>query len=77
MALEFHQLDRRYQDLRLRRPERERRLLASLAEHAQQEPIVVVKAEDSYVVIDGFKRLRWLELLVLRVGHCPEGRRVS
>lgn len=63
MELEFHQLDRRYEDLRLRRPERESRLRASLAEHGQQVPIVVVKAQDSYVVIDGFKRLRCLELL--------------
>jgi len=63
MELEFHQLDRRYEDLRLRRPERESRLLASVAKHGQQDPIVVVKEEDSYVVIDGFKRLRCLELL--------------
>jgi hypothetical protein len=55
MELEFHQLDRRYEDLRLRRPEREGRLLASLA--------VVVAQEDSYLVIDGFKRLRCLERL--------------
>jgi ParB/RepB/Spo0J family partition protein len=63
MELEFHQLDRRYEDLRLRRPERERSLLASLAEQGQQMPIVVVKEEGSYLVIDGFKRLRCLERL--------------
>jgi len=32
MDLEFHQLDLRYEGLRVRRPERERRLLSSLAE---------------------------------------------
>lgn len=63
MDLEFHQLDRRYEDLRLRRPERERSLLASLAEQGQQVPIVVVSQDGSYLVIDGFKRLRCLERL--------------
>lgn len=63
MDLEFHQLDRRYEDLRSRRPERERRLLASLAEQGQQVPIVVVAREGSYLVIDGFKRLRCLQRL--------------
>ena len=63
MDLEFHQLDRRYEDLRLRRPERERSLLASLAELGQQVPIVVVSQDGSYVVIDGFKRLRCLQRL--------------
>jgi len=63
MDLEFHQLDRRYEDLRLRRPERERSLLASLAEEGQQVPIVVLSHDDSYLVIDGFKRLRCLQRL--------------
>ena len=63
MDLEFHQLDRRYEDLRQRRPEPERRLLASLAEQGQQMPMVVVKAQGSYLVIDGFKRLRCLQRL--------------
>ncbi len=61
MDLEFHQLDMRYEHLRLRRPERERRLLASLAEKGQQVPIVVVALfEDPgrYQVIDGHKRVR-------------------
>lgn len=63
MDLEFHQLDRRYEDLRLLRPQRERSLLASLAEHGQQVPIVVVSQDSSYLVIDGFKRLRCLQRL--------------
>jgi ParB family transcriptional regulator, chromosome partitioning protein len=60
MQLEFHQLDRRWEHLRVRHPARQRRLLASLAESGQQTPIVVVAAEgqtDRYVVIDGYKRL--------------------
>jgi hypothetical protein len=36
MKLEFHQLDRRWEHLRVRHPQRQRRLLASLAESGQQ-----------------------------------------
>ena len=66
MHLEFHQLDRRWEHLRVRHPARQRRLLASLAESGQQTPIVVVAAEgaaDRYVVIDGYKRIVALEQL--------------
>lgn len=66
MDLEFHQLDVRYEHLRLRRPDRERRLFASLAEKGQQVPIVVVALfEDPgrYQVIDGHKRVRLLRRL--------------
>ena len=45
MELEFHQLDLRYERLRVRQPARERRLLASLADAGQQMPIVVVVAD--------------------------------
>jgi ParB/RepB/Spo0J family partition protein len=66
MRLEFHQLDRRWEHLRVRHPARQRRLLASLAETGQQTHIVVVAAEgqaDRYVVIDGYKRIAALEQL--------------
>ena len=63
MQLEFHQLDRRWEHLRVRHPARQRRLLASLVESGQQTPIVVVAAEgpaDRYVVIDGYSgSQRW------------------
>jgi len=68
MDLEFHQLDLRYEHLRARHPERERKLLASLAESGQQAPIVVVAIPgepDRYQVIDGFKRVAALR----RLGH--------
>src|SRR6266545_8062731 len=60
MQLEFHQLDRRWEHLRVRHPARQRRLLASLAESGQQTAIVVVAVEgqpDRFVVIDGYKRI--------------------
>jgi ParB/RepB/Spo0J family partition protein len=67
MQLEFHQLDRRWEHLRVRHPARQRRLLASLAEVGQQTPIVVVVAAegqtDRYLVIDGYKRLAALQQL--------------
>ena len=66
MQVEFHQLDRRWEHLRVRHPAGQRRLLASLADSGQQTPIVVVAIEgqaDRYVVIDGYKRIAALEQL--------------
>lgn len=64
MELEFHQLDLRYEHLRRRSPEREKRLLSSLALTGQQTPIVVVGGERvSRVVVDGYKRVRALRQL--------------
>ena len=65
MQLEFHQLDRRWEHLRVREPHRQRRLLASLAASGQQTPIVVVAAgpPNRYLVIDGYKRVAALEQL--------------
>jgi ParB family chromosome partitioning protein len=66
MQLEFHQLDRRWEHLRVRQPHLQRRLLASLAESGQQTPIVVVRSpehRDRYLVIDGHKRIAALQQL--------------
>jgi ParB/RepB/Spo0J family partition protein len=66
MKLEFHQLDRRYEHLRSRNRQGQRRLLASLAASGQQTPIVVVVVSDKpdrYQVIDGYKRVAALEQL--------------
>ena len=64
MELEFHQLDLRYEHLRRRAPEREKRLLGSLALFGQQAPIVVVGGERARrVVVDGYKRIRALRQL--------------
>src|SRR5207248_3021293 len=60
MQLEFHQLDRRWEHLRVRQPHRQRHLMASLAESGQQTPIVVILSaenRDRYLVIDGHKRI--------------------
>ena len=66
MQLEFHQLDRRWEHLRVREPHRQHRLLASLAASGQQTPIVVVLCPDNrerYLVIDGYKRIAALQQL--------------
>jgi len=66
MQLEFHQLERRWQHVRVEDPERQKRLLASLAASGQQTPIVVVPIADQpdrYVVIDGYRRIVALEKL--------------
>src|SRR5512142_585761 len=66
MQLEFHQLDRRWEHMRVRHPARQRRLLASLAESGHQVPSVVVAVDgkpDRYVVIDGYKRITALQQL--------------
>ena len=66
MQPEFHQLDLRWEHLRVREPHRQRQLLASLAENGQQTPIIVVIAKDDndrYLVIDGYKRIAALKQL--------------
>lgn len=65
MRLEWHQLERRLEHLRVQRPERYRRLLGSLAASGQQTPIVVVTTEqpDHYVIIDGYQRVTALQQL--------------
>lgn len=63
-AVEFHQLDRRLEHLRVRHPARHRRLLASLAETGQQVPIIVIaEADGRYLVIDGYQRIAALQQL--------------
>jgi ParB/RepB/Spo0J family partition protein len=62
MELEFHQLDRRYEQLRTSCAKRDSRVLASLDRHGQQLPVVVVAGGDPgrYVLVDGYKRVRAL-----------------
>jgi ParB family chromosome partitioning protein len=63
--VELHQLDPRYERLRTRKPEAERKLLASLADIGQQVPVVVVQGEtaERFVLVDGYKRVRALRRL--------------
>jgi ParB family chromosome partitioning protein len=65
MQLEFHQLERRLEHLRAHRPERQQRLLASLAASGQQTPVIVIATDqpERYLLIDGYRRARALEQL--------------
>jgi len=63
MDLEFHQIDFRCEGLRTRHPRKERQRLASLADHGQLLPVVVVAADVPFVLVDGYKRLRALKRL--------------
>lgn len=58
MELEFHQLEQKYAGLRIADAARTARLVASLCEHGQQQPVLVVRGEDErYVLIDGYARV--------------------
>jgi len=61
--LELHQLTLRYERLRKRQPREERSLLVSLAEIGQQLPVVVIQEAPSFILIDGYKRVRALKRL--------------
>lgn len=64
MEIEFHQLELKYAALRIADPSREGRLVASLCEHGQQQPVLVVRGAGHdgggvtrYVLIDGYARV--------------------
>ena len=66
MEVEFHQLDRKYAGLRIADAQRTVRLLASLCEHGQQQPVLVVRGgtgSQRYVLIDGYARVAALDEL--------------
>ena len=56
-------LEMKHERLRVRDSREEKNLLSSLSEAGQQSPVVVVKDNDRYVVIDGHKRVRALKKL--------------
>ena len=53
MQVELWQLDLEYSGLRIGDGGRQGRLLASLAEHGQQQPVLVVRQGERYVLIVG------------------------
>jgi len=63
VELELHQLTLRFERLRKRQPREERSLLVSLAEIGQQLPVVVIQEAPSFILIDGYKRVRALKRL--------------
>jgi ParB family chromosome partitioning protein len=69
VELELHQLTLRYERLRKRQPRAERALLISLTEIGQQLPVVVVREQERFVLIDGYKRVRALKRLAQDTVH--------
>ena len=68
MELEFHLLNLKYESIKARSRKAESRLLASLVDHGQLSPIIVLPGAGDpprYIVVDGFKRIRALK----RAGH--------
>jgi ParB/RepB/Spo0J family partition protein len=63
VQLELHQLSLRYERLRKRSPREERALLVSLSEIGQQLPVVVIEETPSFILIDGYKRVRAMKRL--------------
>lgn len=64
--LELHQLELSYQGLRSQDPQQRSRLTASLSEHGQQSPVLVVQQAEvagRYVLIDGYQRVAALRRL--------------
>jgi ParB/RepB/Spo0J family partition protein len=63
--VELGQLEMRYEKLRRRNARKERQLVASLAQAGQQLPVVVVAGAqaNTYVLVDGYKRVRALQEL--------------
>jgi ParB family transcriptional regulator, chromosome partitioning protein len=61
MEIELHRIELRYLRLRIDDTARRARLLASLAEHGQQSPVLVIGGgAEGYVLIDGYNRVRAL-----------------
>jgi ParB/RepB/Spo0J family partition protein len=63
MQLELGELDLRYADLRIRDAARERRLVASVLEHGQLTPVLIVRVAKTHVLIDGYVRIAALRKL--------------
>lgn len=62
MELEIRQIEQRYRSIRIVDRGRRARLLASLSEHGQRSPVLVVRAgEHEYVLIDGYARVDALQ----------------
>ena len=58
MKLELHQLDYRYEKLRVLGKARQVKMISSLSEHGQQTPVLVVNSDtDRPILIDGYLRV--------------------
>ncbi len=60
--IDLHLIELRFEALRTKNVNQERRLMASLASLGQQLPLIVVRSEEPgrYLLVDGYKRVRVL-----------------
>lgn len=65
--VELSQLDLRYEGCRLKSPAAEVRLLSAIAEAGIQQPLQGVELSSRRILLDGFKRLRCAQKLLLSV----------
>lgn len=63
MEIELHQLELRYEALRIHDRARLSELVAKLALHGQQAAVLVVREDDGFVLIDGYARVAALREL--------------
>lgn len=59
MFVDLHQVELRYEGLRVVEPGQQKRLVSSLLEHGQQSPVLVSAGEeaDRWVLVDGYARV--------------------
>jgi len=70
-SLETSQIDRRYHDLKIPNPKREKEILASVSEKGLLEALGGIRANGAFILLDGFKRLKACEKLgILQVVVC-------
>jgi ParB/RepB/Spo0J family partition protein len=75
MQVELHQLDLKYEGLKVQDRQAEGKLVASMTAHGQLSAVVVVSAEGQagrWVLVDGFKRVRAARRLALDVVEAME-----
>jgi len=61
--IEITQIDRRYENLRIKDKKLEQNILSSIMECGLRDPICCVKTNQDYILLDGYKRLRSLTKL--------------
>lgn len=64
IKVEWHQLELKYEHLRVVEPVKLSKLMTSLAQHDQQAPVLVVEScPDRFILIDGYARVQALKKL--------------
>lgn len=65
--IEISELDLRYESFRMKNPALERKLLGSIQQHGLQEPLCGADPGTEHILLDGFKRLRCVRSLGVKI----------